>query len=231
MERSIGGFMKYRSVVKPLTEKTANAPVKGEILVDTEHGNVSVVTDTGIRSATREIKAQLVIKRTIMENINADFSKVLAKLDTLEKTTFPDRLNALNATITKLHTVTATVDSYLAKINQGHSYLRLTTQNILQLFVIVNTLTVTVMAGFEDVLKLEKYNEEGAYLRAKLDAVLDQLNQDINDLKALKTSVQANVDSRVDESTFETWKNGLVTNYRNLGHRSIVQSITFVHNK
>ncbi len=223
--------MKYRSVVKPLTEKTANAPVKGEILVDTEHGNVSVVTDTGIRSATREIKAQLVIKRTIMENINADFSKVLAKLDTLEKTTFPDRLNALNATITKLHTVTATVDSYLAKINQGHSYLRLTTQNILQLFVIVNTLTVTVMAGFEDVLKLEKYNEEGAYLRAKLDAVLDQLNQDINDLKALKTSVQANVDSRVDESTFETWKNGLVTNYRNLGHRSIVQSITFVHNK
>lgn len=223
--------MKYRSVVKPLTEKTANAPVKGEILVDTEHGNVSVVTDTGIRSATREIKAQLVIKRTIMENINADFSKVLAKLDTLEKTTFPDRLNALNATITKLHTVTATVDSYLAKINQGHSYLRLTTQNILQLFVIVNTLTVTVMAGFEDVLKLEKYNEEGTYLRAKLDAVLDQLTKDINDLKALKTSVQANVDSRVDESTFETWKNGLVTNYRNLGHRSIVQSITFVHNK
>lgn len=223
--------MKYRSVVKPLTEKTANAPVKGEILVDTEHGNVSVVTDTGIRSATREIKAQLVIKRTIMENINADFSKVLAKLDTLEKTTFPDRLNALNATITKLHTVTATVDSYLAKINQGHSYLRLTTQNILQLFVVVNTLTVTVMDGFEDVLKLEKYNEEGTYLRAKLDAVLDQLNKDINDLKALKTSVQANVDSRVDESTFETWKNGLVTNYTNLGNNSIVQSITFIHNK
>lgn len=223
--------MKYRSVVKPLTEKTANAPVKGEILVDTEHGNVSVVTDTGIRSATREIKAQLVIKRTIMENINADFSKVLAKLDTLEKTTFPDRLNALNATITKLHTVTATVDSYLAKINQGHSYLRLTTQNILQLFVIVNTLAVTVMAGFEDVLKLEKYNEEGNYLRSKLDAVLDQLNRDINDLKALKTSVQANVDSRVDESTFETWKNGLITNYRNLGSRPIVESINFIHNK
>lgn len=223
--------MKYRSVVKPLTEKTANAPVKGEILVDTEHGNVSVVTDTGIRSATREIKAQLVIKRTIMEKINVDFSKVLAKLDTLEKTTFPDRLNALNKTITKLRTVTATVDSYLAKINQGHSYLRLTTQNILQLFVIVNTLSVIVMAGFEDVLKLEKYNEEGNYLRSKLDAVLDQLNRDINDLKALKTSVQANVDSRVDESTFETWKNGLLTNYRNLSSNSIVESINFVHNK
>lgn len=231
MERSIGGFMKYRSVVKPLTEKTANAPVKGEILVDTEHGNISVVTDTGIRSATREIKAQLVIKRTIMEKINVDFSKVLAKLDTLEKTTFPDRLNALNTTITKLRTVTATVDSYLAKINQGHSYLRLTTQNILQLFVIVNTLAVTVMAGFEDVLKLEKYNEEGNYLRSKLDAVLDQLNRDINDLKALKTSVQANVDSRVDKSTFETWKNGLLTNYRNLSSNSIVESINFVHNK
>lgn len=223
--------MKYRSVVKPLTEKTANAPVKGEILVDTEHGNISVVTDTGIRSATREIKAQLVIKRTIMEKINVDFSKVLAKLDTLEKTTFPDRLNALNTTITKLRTVTATVDSYLAKINQGHSYLRLTTQNILQLFVIVNTLAVTVMAGFEDVLKLEKYNEEGNYLRSKLDAVLDQLNRDINDLKALKTSVQANVDSRVDKSTFETWKNGLLTNYRNLSSNSIVESINFVHNK
>lgn len=223
--------MKYRSVIKPLTEKTANAPVKGEILVDTEHGNVSVVTDTGIRSATREIKAQLVIKRTIMEKINVDFSKVLDKLDTLEKTTFPDRLNALNTTITKLRTVTATVDSYLAKINQGHSYLRLTTQNILQLFVIVNTLAVTVMAGFEDVLKLEKYNEEGNYLRSKLDAVLDQLNRDINDLKALKTSVQANVDSRVDESTFETWKNGLLTNYRNLSSNSIVESINFVHNK
>lgn len=223
--------MKYRSVVKPLTEKTANAPVKGEILVDTEHGNVSVVTDTGIRSATRELNAQLVIKRTIMENINVDFSKVLAKLDTLEKTTFPDRLNALNATITKLRTVTASVDSYLTKINQGHSYLRLTTQNILQLFTIVNTLTITVIAGFEDVLKLEMYNEEGNYLRTKLDAVLDQLNQDINDLKALKSSVKANVDSRVDESTFETWKNGLLTNYRNLGNRSIVQSITFLHNK
>lgn len=231
MERSVDASMKYRSVVKPLTEKTANAPVKGEILVDTEHGNVSVVTDTGIRSATREIKAQLVIKRTIMEKINVDFSKVLAKLDTLEKTTFPDRLNALNTTITKLRTVTATVDSYLAKINQGHSYLRLTTQNILQLFVIVNTLAVTVMAGFEDVLKLEKYNEEGNYLRSKLDAVLDQLNRDINDLKALKTSVQANVDSRVDESTFETWKNGLLTNYRNLRSNSIVESINFVHNK
>lgn len=223
--------MKYRSVVKPLTEKTANAPVKGEILVDTEHGNVSVVTDTGIRSATRELNAQLVIKRTIMEKINVDFSKVLAKLDTLEKTTFPDRLNALNATVAKLRTVTASVDSYLAKITQGHSYLRLTTQNILQLFTIVNTLTITVMAGFEDVLKLEKYNEEGAYLRAKLDAVLDQLNVDINDLKALKTSVKANVDSRVDESTFETWKNGLITNYRNLGSRPIVESINFIHNK
>lgn len=223
--------MKYRSVVKPLTEKTANAPVKGEILVDTEHGNVSVVTDTGIRSATRELNAQLVIKRTIMEKINVDFSKVLAKLDTLEKTTFPDRLNALNATVAKLRTVTASVDSYLAKIGQGHSYLRLTTQNILQLFTIVNTLTITVMTGFEDVLKLEKYNEEGAYLRAKLDAVLDQLNTDINDLKALKTSVKANVDSRVDESTFETWKNGLVTNYRNLGNRDIVESINFLHNK
>ena len=196
--------MKYRSVVKPLTEKTANSPVKGEILVDTEHGNVSVVTDTGIRSATRELNAQLVIKRTIMEKINVDFSKVLAKLDTLEKTTFPDRLNALNATVAKLRTVTASVDSYLAKITQGHSYLRLTTQNILQ---------------------------EGAYLRAKLDAVLDQLNADINDLKALKTSVKANVDSRVDESTFETWKNGLITNYRNLGSRPIVESINFIHNK
>ena len=223
--------MKYRSVVKPLTEKTANAPVKGEILVDTEHGNVSVVTDTGIRSATRELNAQLVIKRTIMEKINVDFSKVLAKLDTLEKTTFPDRLNALNATVAKLRTVTASVDSYLAKITQGHSYLRLTTQNILQLFTIVNTLTITVMTGFEDVLKLEKYNEEGAYLRAKLDAVLDQLNADINDLKALKTSVKSNVDSRVDESTFETWKNGLITNYRNLGSRPIVESINFIHNK
>ncbi len=223
--------MKYRSVVKPLTEKTANVPVKGEILVDTEHGNVSVVTDTGIRSATRELNAQLVIKRTIMENINVDFSKVLAKLDTLEKSTFPDRLNALNATVDKLRTVTASVDSYLAKIVQGHSYLRLTTQNILQLFTIVNTLTMTVMTGFEDVLKLEKYTEEGAYLRDKLDAVLDQLNTDINDLKVLKTSVKANVDSRVDESTFETWKNGLVNNYLNLNNRPTVQSITFLHNK
>ena len=87
------------------------------------------------------------------------------------------------------------------------------------------------MTGFEDVLKLEKYNEEGAYLRAKLDAVLNQLNADINDLKALKTSVKSNVDSRVDESTFETWKNGLITNYRNLGSRPIVESINFIHNK
>ena len=87
------------------------------------------------------------------------------------------------------------------------------------------------MAGFEDVLKLEKYNEEGNYLRSKLDAVLDQLNRDINDLKALKTSVKANVDSRVDESTFETWKNGLLTNYRNLSSNSIVESINFIHNK
>ena len=83
---------KYRLVVKPLTEKTSNAPRTGEILVNTEDGHVSVATRKGVKSSTRDIEAQLLIKQVLVEKTDETLRAVIARLETVTIPYFEERL-------------------------------------------------------------------------------------------------------------------------------------------
>ena len=49
--------MSYRIFTEPLLEKTTNKPVKGELLVNTETGHISVKSSNSISSATKSLQS------------------------------------------------------------------------------------------------------------------------------------------------------------------------------
>lgn len=223
--------MKYRQVVKPLTEKTANAPFTGEILVNTEDGHISVATRKGVKSATRELEAQLLVKQVIVEKTTETLRGVLAKLNNETIPYFTERIKALGTVENTVNTLATTIDNLLAELVRTNGYVDLTTRNLLELYLLISKLAVTMGDSIDLIIRLEEANAETHYLEGVISRYHEQLQADLRALKTLKDRVTANVDSRVYEYVFNTWKREFMGMYDQLKSISKVDSLSFTHNR
>lgn len=222
--------MKYRLVVKPLTEKTVNAPLQGEILVNTEDGHISVSTTSGVRSATRELETQLLVKEVILTKTDEELRKTLALLTTLDQTTFPAKLAQLSTLQTQVSDMVATLRDIQNSVTANLSRVKTSTDNLVSIYGTLLTVASTLYSNLENFIKLQAAVTEITYMDKLVSEFSAKLTSDLADLRDLKESVKANVDSRVDASTFTNWKNGLLTKYEGLKSDSAVESLTFIHN-
>ena len=222
--------MKYRLVVKPLTEKTVNAPLQGEILVNTEDGHISVSTTSGVKSATRELEAQLLVKEVILTKTDEELRKTLALLTTLDQTTFPAKLSQLSTLQTQVTDMVNTLRDIQNSVTNNLGRVKTSTDNLVSIYGTLLTVANTLYANLENFVKLQAAVNEITYMEKLVSDFSAKLTSDLADLGDLKNSVKANVDSRVDASTFTNWKNGLIAKYEGLRSDSAVESLTFIHN-
>ena len=222
--------MKYRLVVKPLTEKTVNAPLQGEILVNTEDGHISVSTTSGVKSATRELEAQLLVKEVILTKTDEELRKTLALLTTLDQTTFPAKLSQLSTIQTQVTNMVNTLRDIQNSVTNNLGRVKTSTDNLVSIYGTLLTVANTLYANLENFVKLQAAVNEITYMDKLVSDFSAKLTSDLADLGDLKNSVKANVDSRVDASTFTNWKNGLIAKYEGLRSDSAVESLTFIHN-
>ena len=222
--------MKYRLVVKPLTEKTVNAPLQGEILVNTEDGHISVSTTSGVKSATRELEAQLLVKEVILTKTDEELRKTLALLTTLDQTTFPAKLSQLSTLQTQVTDMVNTLRDIQNSVTNNLDRVKTSTDNLVSIYGTLLTVANTLYANLENFVKLQAAVNEITYMDKLVSDFSAKLTSDLADLGDLKNSVKANVDSRVDASTFTNWKNGLIAKYEGLRSDSAVESLTFIHN-
>ena len=222
--------MKYRLVVKPLTEKTVNAPLQGEILVNTEDGHISVSTTSGVRSATRELETQLLVKEVILTKTDEELRKTLALLTTLDQTTFPAKLAQLSTLQTQVTDMVATLRDIQNSVTANLSRVKTSTDNLVSIYGTLLTVASTLYSNLENFIKLQAAVTEITYMDKLVSDFSAKLTSDLADLRDLKDSVKANVDSRVDASTFTNWKNSLLAKYEGLKSDSAVESLTFIHN-
>ena len=222
--------MKYRLVVKPLTEKTVNAPLQGEILVNTEDGHISVSTTSGVKSATRELEAQLLVKEVILTKTDEELRKTLALLTTLDQTTFPAKLSQLSTLQTQVTDMVNTLRDIQNSVTNNLGRVKTSTDNLVSIYGTLLTVANTLYANLENFVKLQAAVNEITYMDKLVSDFSAKLTSDLADLGDLKNSVKANVDSRVDASTFTNWKNGLIAKYEGLRSDSAVESLTFIHN-
>lgn len=222
--------MKYRLVVKPLTEKTVNAPLQGEILVNTEDGHISVSTTSGVRSATRELETQLLVKEVILTKTDEELRKTLALLTTLDQTTFPAKLAQLSTLQTQVTDMVATLRDIQNSVTANLSRVKTSTDNLVSIYGTLLTVASTLYSNLENLIKLQAAVTEITYMDKLVSEFSAKLTSDLADLRDLKDSVKANVDSRVDASTFTNWKNDLLAKYEGLKSDSAVESLTFIHN-
>lgn len=222
--------MKYRLVVKPLTEKTVNAPLQGEILVNTEDGHISVSTTSGVKSATRELETQLLVKEVILTKTDEELRKTLALLTTLDQTTFPAKLSQLSTLQTQVTDMVNTLRDIQNSVTNNLGRVKTSTDNLVSIYGTLLTVANTLYANLENFVKLQAAVNEITYMDKLVSDFSAKLTSDLADLGALKNSVKANVDSRIDASTFTNWKNGLIAKYEGLRSDSAVESLTFIHN-
>ena len=222
--------MKYRLVVKPLTEKTVNAPLQGEILVNTEDGHISVSTTSGVKSATRELEVQLLVKEVILTKTDEELRKTLALLTTLDQTTFPAKLSQLSTLQTQVTDMVNTLRDIQSSVTNNLDRVKTSTDNLVSIYGTLLTVANTLYANLENFVKLQAAVNEITYMDKLVSDFSAKLTSDLADLGDLKNSVKANVDSRVDASTFTNWKNGLIAKYEGLRSDSAVESLTFIHN-
>ena len=222
--------MKYRLVVKPLTEKTVNAPLQGEILVNTEDGHISVSTTSGVKSATRELETQLLVKEVILTKTDEELRKTLALLTTLDQTTFPAKLSQLSTLQTQVTDMVNTLRDIQSSVTNNLDLVKTSTDNLVSIYGTLLTVANTLYANLENFVKLQAAVNEITYMDKLVSDFSAKLTSDLADLGALKNSVKANVDSRIDASTFTNWKNGLIAKYEGLRSDSAVESLTFIHN-
>lgn len=222
--------MKYRLVVKPLTEKTVNAPLQGEILVNTEDGHISVSTTSGVKSATRELEAQLLVKEVILTKTDEELRKTLALLTALDQTTFPAKLSQLATLQTQVTDMVNTLRDIQNSVTSNLSRVKTSTDNLVSIYGTLLTVANTLYANLENFVKLQAAVTEITYMDKLVSDFSAKLTSDLADLGVLKNNVKANVDSRIDASTFTNWKNGLIAKYEGLRSDSVVESLTFIHN-
>ena len=222
--------MKYRLVVKPLTEKTVNAPLQGEILVNTEDGHISVSTTSGVKSATRELETQLLVKEVILTKTDEELRKTLALLTTLDQTTFPAKLSQLSTLQTQVTDMVNTLRDIQNSVTNNLGRVKTSTDNLVSIYGTLLTVANTLYANLENFVKLQAAVNEITHMDKLVSDFSAKLTSDLADLGDLKNSVKANVDSRVAASTFTNWKNGLIAKYEGLRSDSAVESLTFIHN-
>ena len=222
--------VKYRLSVKPLTEKTENKPEYGEVLVNTEDGNISVMTSNGVKSATKDINSLIIIKEVLL-------SEMSDKLEELNRT-IDNNVNLMNSlrnvvdgTNDSLIELKSKINTIYSQLDVGKTNSKYTLSLLFEYYIILSNLTVSMLDIYDEIERSKRFIEEIGYLDNLLIEFKKAIDTDIANLKNIKTSVKANVDSRVYTTTFNSWKDSLLNSYARLKTTyGQVESLSFKYN-
>lgn len=222
--------MKYRLSVKPLAEKTENKPEYGEVLVNTEDGNISVMTSNGVKSATKDINSLIIIKEVLL-------SEMSDKLEELNRT-IDNNVNLMNSlrnvvdgTNDSLIELKSKINTIYSQLDVGKTNSKYTLSLLFEYYIILSNLTVSMLDIYDEIERSKRFIEEIGYLDNLLIEFKKAIDADIANLKNIKTSVKANVDSRVYTTTFNSWKDSLLNSYARLKTTyGQVESLSFKYN-
>ena len=220
--------MKYRLAVKPLTEKTNHAPKTGEILVNTEDGHVSVATNHGVKSATRDLEADILIKQVIVQKTSEQLQSILANFNYLNDTELPALLQQAVRAQNEVDRLARELDGALNQLRVTNEYILFTTQTLLDLYMEISTLATKVADCMGLVLQLQETNTEMKFLASQIQAIFETLKTDIPKIREYKRTVEANVDIRLDQSVYNGWRSGMQSKASSLqGRNPAIDSVGF----
>lgn len=223
--------MSYRLYTQPLTEKTENKAVDGEIIVNTENGHLSIKNNTSIVSATKDIEKELGLQKIILDTLDTILILIENEVASSE-INYVNVNNNTNALLTNLSELENGVSGLFTLVDS----LDLTVKdNSFDLYNIYNTLSNLVVSITEResaVMNFSRKVEELTYIEGLLSDYKTKLTSNIATLGTFKSSVESNVDSRATKADYEAWKNSLITTYNNLAvtYGSKIESFTFTHN-
>ena len=223
--------MSYRLYTQPLTEKTRNKAVDGEIIVNTENGHLSIKNNTSIVSATKDIEKELGLQKIILDTLDTILILIENEVAASE-INYVNVNNNTNALLTNLSELENGVSGLFTLVDS----LDLTVKdNSFDLYNIYNTLSNLVVSITEresTVMNFSRKVEELTYIEGLLSDYKAKLTTNIATLGTFKNSVESNVDSRATKAAYEAWKNSLITTYNNLAvtYGSKIESFTFTHN-
>lgn len=223
--------MSYRLYTQPLTEKTGNKAVDGEIIVNTENGHLSIKNNTSIVSATKDIEKELGLQKIILDTLDTILTLIENEVAASE-INYVNVNNNTNALLTNLSELENGVSGLFTLVDS----LDLTVKdNSFDLYNIYNTLSNLVVSITEresTVMNFSRKVEELTYIEGLLSDYKAKLTTNITTLGTFKNSVESNVDSRATKADYEAWKNSLINTYNNLAvtYGSKIESFTFTHN-
>ena len=220
--------MNYRLAVKPLTEKTAHAPKVGEILVNTEDGHVSVATNQGVKSATRDLEADILIKQVIVQKTSEQLQAILASFNLLKDTEVPDHLQRAVQAQATVDRLARELNAVITQLRTTNEYITYSTQTLLDLYIEISTLTGKVADCVSLVLQLQETINEIKYIEHFIQEILDVVKTDITKIREYKRTVQDNVDIRLDQVVYNNWRSGMQSKASSLQSRSsAIDSVSF----
>lgn len=218
--------MSYRIFTEPLLEKTTNKPVKGELLVNTETGHISVKSSNSISSATKSLQSDFdlqvnlvsLIEDTI-ENLDPIINDLGNNFNTESSKTndFQKRLNALKILITEMKKSIVVIQG----INQDNAY------QLWLYYGIIKNLIDGIFSNLNYLYASERSINELTYIDSLLSNNKNFFSSEQIKIKSRMSDVTSNVNSRVDRTTYNDFRSDIINRYNNLRKNGKVQSINF----
>jgi hypothetical protein len=211
---------------EPLLEKTTNKPVKGELLVNTETGHISVKSSNSISSATKSLQSDFdlqvnlvsLIEDTI-ENLDPVISDLGNNFNAENSRTndFQKRLNALKILITEMKKSIVVIQG----INQDNAY------QLWLYYGIIKNLIDGIFSNLNYLYASERSINELTYIDSLLSNNKNFFSSEQIKIKSRMSDVTSNVNSRVDRTTYNNFRSDIINRYNNLRKNGKVQSINF----
>ncbi len=202
-----------RLYVQPLTEKSENRGHNGELAVNNTTGHISVFTNEGRVSATKNIESELDLQKFWINNLSNmvnstrdELNKVMDNYKGAEEriAQFYNLLHALEELMKVVEALRKAVEN---RIN--HNSL-----NLFRYHKMILEYVPIFLMQYLQVLDVMRKIDELEYIYNILMDYMNKLNTEINNVKAYYPEVEKNVNTRIFKRTYLNWVNG-ITNYWN----------------
>lgn len=203
-----------RLYVQPLTEKSENKGKVGELSVNTTTGHISVFTNDGKISATKNIESELDLQKfwvsnlgTMLETTTNELKKVISNYQSAENRikNFYDLLHIMENLMKAVETLREAVEN---RIN--HNSL-----NLLRYHKMILEYIPIFLIEYLQVLDVMRKIDELKYIYDILMDYMSKINHEIDEVKKYYTEVESNVNTRIFKKTYINWVNGITSYWNN----------------
>lgn len=221
--------MGYRVYTQPLVEYSNAVGSKGELIVNTNSGHVSLMSnDEHPISSTKNTEANLELQKDLCSILNELIDEIESTFDlndfTKQYTDLKDAGQQTLAEVTVVQSIIRDLKNTLATIesmNSGNA------QSLWLYYIAIKKHLDDFVGLFPNYMASTRKINELTYIDSKLVTYKNNLSSQRTSIASRYSVVKANVDSRVDISTYNSYKTSLINKYKALNSNSKVQSINF----